>query len=52
MSEEGFATEFEGLGIKSFDVPEDWGRRAEGERAIRRFGARRADVSGVLDGLR
>ena len=52
MSEEGFASEFEGLGIKSFDVPEDWDRRAEGERRIRRFGARRADVSGVLDGLR
>ena len=52
MSEERFATEFEGLGIGSFDVPEDWNEKVEGERSVRRFGGKRADVNGVLDGLR
>jgi len=52
MSEDGFATEFEGLGIKSFDAPEDWDRKAEGEAGARRFGRRRADVSAVMDGLK
>ena len=51
MAEERFATEFEGLGIRSFDAPEDWSKTVERERAIRRFGGRRADVSDVLDGL-
>jgi len=51
LPEEAFATEFEGLGIRSDDSPEDWDREAEGERMTRRFGGRRADVSGVLDGL-
>jgi adenylyl- and sulfurtransferase ThiI len=52
MSEEKFASEFEALGIKSFDAPEDWDREMEGKRLVRRFTGRRADVSGVLDGMR
>jgi adenylyl- and sulfurtransferase ThiI len=52
MSEEEFEAAFEGLGIKSYDTVEDWNKRAEGARTVRRFGARRADVSGVLDGLK
>ena len=52
MPEEGFAAEFDGLGIMSFDAEEEWNEKAEGERVVRRFGGRRADVSGVLDGLK
>ena len=52
MSEEKFASEFEALGIKSFDTPEDWERETEGKRLVRRFAGRRADVSDVLDGMR
>jgi adenylyl- and sulfurtransferase ThiI len=52
MSEERFAEEFSALGIRSFDAPEDWTKKAAGEQVVRRFGGRRADVSGVLDGLR
>jgi len=52
MSEEKFASEFEALGIKSFDAPENWNRETEGKRLVRRFAGRRADVSDVLDGIR
>ena len=52
MPEESFMTEFEGLGIRSFDTPEDWEREAAGKKAARRFWGRRADVSEVLDGLK
>jgi len=52
MSEDRFAIEFEELGIESYDVSEDWSKKVEGERPVRRFGGRRADVSGVLDGLK
>jgi len=52
MSEESFASEFEALGVKSFDGPEDWGREVGSKRLARRFAGRRADVSGVLDGMR
>ena len=52
MSEEKFLTEFEPLGIKSFDAPEDWDKEGEGKRIVRMFVGRRADVSGVLDGMR
>jgi hypothetical protein len=52
MAEERFAAEFDALGIRSFDEPEDWDREGEGERRQRRFGGKRADVSGVLDGLK
>jgi len=51
LSEEEFASEFIALGIKSFDLPEDWDREGEGKRLVRRFAGRRADVSGVLDGI-
>jgi hypothetical protein len=52
MSEENFLSEFEPLGIQSFDAPEDWDRGGEGRRMVRTFVGRRADVSGVLDGMR
>jgi len=52
MSEEKFASEFRALGIQSFDAREEWNREGRGRRLVRRFGGRRADVSGVLDGLK
>jgi len=52
MSEEGFASELEALGTKSFDAPEDWDMKGEEKRLVKRFTGRRTDVSGVLDGLR
>ena len=52
MSEESFSAEFEGLGIKSCDAPEDWEKEAEGEAGVRRFGGSRADISDILDGLK
>jgi len=52
MSEQRFAEEFEALGIRSFDAPGDWEKEPEGVRTARMFAGRRADVSGVLDGMR
>jgi len=52
VPEETFVKEFEALGIRGFDAPEAWDREAEGRSVTRRFGGRRADVSGVLDGLK
>lgn len=51
-AEERFAEDFEELGFRAFSAPEDWERENGGERKVRRFGGRRADVSGILDGLR
>jgi len=51
MSEEEFASEFMTLGMKSFELPEDWDREMEGKRLVGRFAGRRADVSCVLDGM-
>jgi len=52
MPEEKFAVEFEALGIRSFDAPEEWDKKRRGRRLVRRFGGRRADLSGVIDGMR
>ena len=52
MPEERFRTEFESLGIRSFDAPQDWNEKTSRRRAVRRFSGRRADVSGVIDGLK
>ncbi|HUI23770.1 MAG TPA: hypothetical protein VLY82_05195 [Nitrososphaerales archaeon] len=52
MPEEMFLAEFEGLGIRSIDVPEAWDREVRGAKVTRRFGGRRAEISGVLDGLK
>jgi len=51
MSGERFAEEFEALGIRSFDAPEDWKKKGEGVLTVRMYAGRRADVSGVLDGM-
>ena len=51
MPEETFQAEFEAVGIKSFDSPEDWDKEGLSEPAARRFGGKAADVSDVLDGL-
>ena len=52
MSEEKFSAEFETLGTKSFDAPEDWDRKTGEERLAKKFAGVRTDVSGVLDGMR
>ena len=52
LSEERFATELEALGVRSFEAPEDWDRETGDKRLVRKFVGRRADVSGVLDGMR
>ena len=51
LSDEKFASEFEALGIKSFDGPEDWDRETGSKLLSRKFAGRRADVSDILDGL-
>jgi hypothetical protein len=51
MPEERFQTEFEALGIKGLDSPEDWDKSGPMKLTKRKFGGRAADVSGVLDGL-
>jgi len=51
MSEEEFSSKFEALGIKGFEVAEDWERENDGESMVRRFAGKRADISGVLDGM-
>jgi hypothetical protein len=51
MPEERFQTEFEGLGIRGLDSPEDWDRMGPTKLTKWKFGGTAADVSGVLDGL-
>jgi hypothetical protein len=51
MPEEGFQAEFEALGVKGLDTPEDWDRRGPTKLTRRKFGGKAADVSDVLDGL-
>ena len=52
QTEEKFISEMGALGINGFEGPEDWDRKGEGARRVRRFGGVRADVSDVLDGLK
>lgn len=51
MSEERFASESEAMGIQSFDALEEWDKKGKGKRLVRRIVGKRADVSGVLDGI-
>jgi hypothetical protein len=51
MREEKFLSEFETLGIQGFDAPEDWDRGGKGKRRAMTLVGRRADISGVLDGM-
>jgi hypothetical protein len=49
--EERFQAEFEALGIKSYDLQDDWKRKGQNPLTVRGFGGITADVSEVLDGL-
>ena len=50
MPEESFAEEYEALGVRASMTETDW--RGESKGAAARFGGKRADISGVLDGLK
>ena len=50
LPQERFSAEFEGLHIKAPDTQTDW-EGGESRVPTARFGGRRADISGVLDGL-
>jgi hypothetical protein len=52
LPEEAFELQFESMGLKSFDGVTDWAEPEGGGYTSRVFGGKRADVSGVLDGLR
>ncbi len=53
LPEEAFARTLKPLGLKGYSgAQERGGRQGPGGPSARRFGGKRADVSGVLDGLR
>jgi len=52
MPEEWFRAEYSSLGLSPYEASVDWNARGAGISKSRRFGGKRADVSGVLDGLR
>lgn len=51
LTEEEFDGRLSELGLRGYDVKQDWSAGKSERATIRKFGGARADVSGVLDGL-